>query len=157
MGSGHFVVLGGGVDLATGIRNDLPILEVRDQSCVVGVEQPCAADQGERHNVFIVGTADISLVEFVSTRIDRFVRNRARPAGSGRSPKPSNTPVVSAQLPLKPASDHQPSARTREPVEEAFARRRPVVSEHFIGHVGIDDRTHQRPTERRASSMKNCP
>lgn len=153
----HLVVDSGRIDLAAGIRNDLPILEVCDQRRVIGVNQPRAADEGEGQNVFVVGPACAPLAEIVRTRIEIFVRHHSRPANAGRSTKPSDKPVVTAQLPPKVAVNDQPPPWTRKPIEEVPACRRAAVSEYFVGHVGIDDPAHQRPTERRASSMKNCP
>ena len=151
----HLFVLGGRVDLATGIRNDLAILEVHDQRCIVCVEQPRAAHQGKREDVFVVGPARVSPSDFICARIHGFVRHRPRPTNTGRCSEPSHESTVSAELSKKVTANDQLPTRTREPVEETYARRRPIISEHFVCHIGVDDSAHQRPTERRASSMKN--
>ena len=54
MCGGYPVVYGSGIDLATGIHNDFPNFEVRDQRSVIGVEQSRAAHQGKRQDVFVV-------------------------------------------------------------------------------------------------------
>ena len=151
----HLFVLGGRVDLATGIRNDLAILEVHDQRCIVCVEQPRAAHQGKREDVFVVGPARVSPSDFICARVHGFVRHRPRPTNTGRCSEPSHESTVSAELSKKVTANDQLPTRTREPVEETYARRRPIISEHFVCHIGVDDSAHQRPTERRASSMKN--
>ena len=137
--------------------DDVPVLEIIPQQVVVRVEQTCATCDGKRQDVFVVGFADIPLSEIVHALLDGFVRYGACSAILARVPEPSDESVISAQLPTKFAANHQLSAWTREPFEEAFAGWGGIIAEHFIDHVGIDDPAHQRPTERRTSSMKNCP
>ena len=145
------------IDSPRGARDNVPVLEIIHQQIVVRVQQPCSTCDGKRQNVFVVGFADIPLPEIVRALLDIVVRYRARPAILARVPQPSYESVVAAQLPPKFAANNQLSACTREPVEEASAGRGGIIAEHFVCHVGIDDPAHQRPTERRTSSMKNCP
>ena len=145
------------IDFPQGAGDDVPVLEIIHQQIVVRVQQTCSTCDGKRQNVFVVGFADIPLPEIVRALLDVFVRYRARPAILARVPQPSDESVVSAQLPPKFAANNQLPARTREPIEEASAGRGGIIAKHFVCHIGIDDPAHQRPTERRTSSMKNCP
>ena len=145
------------IDFPRRAGDDVPVLEITHQQVVVRVEQTCATCDGKRQDVFVVGFADIPLPEIVRALLDVFVRYRARPAILARVPQPSDESVVSAQLPPKFAANDQLPAWTRKPFEEAFTRWRSLIAEHFIRHVGVDDPAHQSPTERRTSSMKNCP
>ena len=112
---------------------------------------------GERQDMFVVGLADVPSPKVGRTLLNGFIRYRTRPTISDRASKPSYESVVLAQLPAKLAANDQLAARTRKPVEEPSAGRGAIFTEHFVCHVGIDDPAHQRPTERRTSSMKNCP
>ena len=147
----------GRIDFPRWGGDDVPVLEIIHQQVVVRVEQTCATCDGKRQDVFVVGFADIPLPEIVRALLDIFVRYRARPTILSRVSQPSDESVISAQLPPKFAANNQLSACTRKPIEEASAGRGRIIAEHFICHVGIDDPAHQRPTERRTSSMKNCP
>ena len=64
------------VDLTARPGNDVPILEVIDQSLVVGVEQARATDQSQRYHVLIVRGADVTPAERLSTVVDIFVNYR---------------------------------------------------------------------------------
>ena len=145
------------IDLPRQARDDVPVSEIIHQQVVVRVEQTSGAGDGERQDVFVVGFADVPSPQVIRTLLDGFVRYRARATISDRASKPSYESVISAQLPPKLAANDQLSARTREPVEEASAGRGAIFAEHFVCHVGIDDPAHHIPTERRTSSMKNCP
>ena len=145
------------IDFSRRTVDDVPVPEVIHQQCVIREEQTGATCDCEGNDVMVVGFADIPPPEILRSLLDGFVRYRASPTILDRVSKPSYEPVVSAQLVPKFAANDQLPARAREPIEETFARRGSVVSEHFVRHVGINDPAHQRPTERRASSMKNCP
>ena len=145
------------VDLPRRAGDDVPVPEVIHQQFVIRVEQTGATRDREGQDVAVVGFADIPPPEILRALLDGFVRNGARPTILNRVSKPLYEPVVSAQLVPKFAANDQLPARTCEPVEESFASRGGFIAEHFVGHVGIDDSAHQRPTERRVSSMKNCP
>ena len=153
----HPVVPGRRVDFAARPANDFAILEVADQRRVIGVKQPRTADQCERNDVLIIRHADMLVTEFVRARLHIRIRHASCSAKSDCDSEPPHESLVPAQLPPKSAADHQLPTWILQPVEEVFARRGSIMTEHFVRHVGIDDPAHQRPTERRTSSMKNCP
>ena len=143
------------VDLAARPRDDLPIPEVIDQCRVVGVEQACAARQGERKYMQVVRFAGSLAVEFRDMIVHRFVSDRACASISQAAPQPLHESPVLAQLLSEFAADHQLSAWARQPIEESLAGWRSVASEYFECHVGINDSAHYNPIDRRVSSMKN--
>ena len=153
----HPVVPGRCVDLATKPGNDFPILEVSNQRSIIGVQQPCTTDQRERENVFVVGSADFPPTKFVRACLHIRIRHAPCPPKSDSDSEPLHESMISAQLPAQLAANNQLPTRTCQPIEKTLARRGPIIPEHLIRDVGIDNPAHQRPPERRISSMKNCP
>ena len=151
------VIPGRRVDLAAGSGNNFAILEVFNQRRVIGVQQPRTADQRERNDVLIIRPADSPPTEFVRARLHICIRHASCSPKSDCDSEPLHESLVPAQLPPKSAADHQLPTWILQPVEETFARRGPIMTEHFVRDVGIDNPAHQSPTDRRTSSMKNCP
>lgn len=66
MCTGKIRAFGGRKDLATRIRYDFSVLEIRDQRGVVRVEQACSTDQSQGQHMLVVGCANFPLPEFGS-------------------------------------------------------------------------------------------
>ena len=137
------LAVSGDIDSPAWDGNDVPVPEIVHQQVVVREEQTCPACDGERQDVFVVGSAltfSFQSSLYGCNSSEAYLQDQPR-LDIARIPFPE--PAVCSQFIQKVAANRKRTPALVKPIPETSAGVGLSVSEHLERYVVVDDTTHQ--------------
>ena len=131
------------VDFASWVVDYSPVFEVLMQGEVVRIQEACPAHLRQCENVSVIRLACAFIAQLFSPCCDTICVQNPDPAGKRSLHSPAPKSLIPVEFIKQLSAGNEPHPPAIDPRKESFARRRTRQSKYFVGHIHVENRTHQ--------------